>query len=171
MNLWNTLFGKALMTFFISMVPRSGCCAAPFPLEPPMAPASLGCHSDLHCWKSGPSSLYYHLYSENLRLAAPKKSETRSPGHPFGNPGRKEIRCSTEVRLLGAFRSGGHPLPGTGAWTGALVAAMLDMRLKRAFPAIALGVIAARRHRRLCHLRRRRNLLRLKPYGTPRCPE
>ena len=35
------------------------------------------------------------------------------------------------------------PLPGTGAWTGALVAAMLDMRLKRAFPAIALGVITA----------------------------
>ncbi|MBR5230267.1 MAG: small multi-drug export protein [Firmicutes bacterium] len=35
------------------------------------------------------------------------------------------------------------PLPGTGAWTGALVAAMLDMQLKRAFPAIALGVVAA----------------------------
>lgn len=35
------------------------------------------------------------------------------------------------------------PLPGTGAWTGALVAAMLNMRLKRAFPAIALGVIIA----------------------------
>ncbi len=35
------------------------------------------------------------------------------------------------------------PLPGTGAWTGALVAAMLDMRLRRAFPAIALGVIGA----------------------------
>ena len=35
------------------------------------------------------------------------------------------------------------PLPGTGAWTGALVAAMLDMRLKRAFPAIAFGVITA----------------------------
>ena len=35
------------------------------------------------------------------------------------------------------------PLPGTGAWTGALVAAMLDMRLKRAMPAITLGVIAA----------------------------
>lgn len=35
------------------------------------------------------------------------------------------------------------PLPGTGAWTGALVAAMLDMRLKRAFPAIALGVLGA----------------------------
>ena len=35
------------------------------------------------------------------------------------------------------------PLPGTGAWTGALVAAMLDMQLKRAFPAIALGVVIA----------------------------
>lgn len=35
------------------------------------------------------------------------------------------------------------PLPGTGAWTGALVAAMLDMRLKKAFPAIALGVVIA----------------------------
>lgn len=35
------------------------------------------------------------------------------------------------------------PLPGTGAWTGALVAAMLRMRLKRALPAIALGVLIA----------------------------
>ena len=35
------------------------------------------------------------------------------------------------------------PLPGTGAWTGALVAAMLEMRLKHAFPAIAFGVIIA----------------------------
>ncbi|MCQ2547688.1 MAG: small multi-drug export protein [Clostridia bacterium] len=35
------------------------------------------------------------------------------------------------------------PLPGTGAWTGALVAAMLDMQMKRAFPAIALGVLIA----------------------------
>lgn len=35
------------------------------------------------------------------------------------------------------------PLPGTGAWTGALVAAMLDMRLKRALPAVFIGVIIA----------------------------
>ena len=35
------------------------------------------------------------------------------------------------------------PLPGTGAWTGALVAAMMDMRLKNAMPAIILGVIIA----------------------------
>ncbi len=35
------------------------------------------------------------------------------------------------------------PLPGTGAWTGALIAAMLDMQLKRAVPSIAVGVLIA----------------------------
>ena len=35
------------------------------------------------------------------------------------------------------------PLPGTGAWTGSLIAAMLDMRLKRAVPVITLGVVIA----------------------------
>ena len=35
------------------------------------------------------------------------------------------------------------PLPGTGAWTGALIAAVLDMRLKRAVPVIFLGVTIA----------------------------
>lgn len=35
------------------------------------------------------------------------------------------------------------PLPGTGAWTGALVAALLDIRLKKAVPAIVLGVLIA----------------------------
>ena len=37
----------------------------------------------------------------------------------------------------------GIPLPGTGAWTGSLIAAMLDMRLKRAVPVITLGVVIA----------------------------
>ena len=37
----------------------------------------------------------------------------------------------------------GIPLPGTGAWTGALVAAMLNMRLKYALPAIFAGVVLA----------------------------
>ena len=35
------------------------------------------------------------------------------------------------------------PLPGTGAWTGALVAAFLDIRLKKAVPAIFAGVCTA----------------------------
>ena len=35
------------------------------------------------------------------------------------------------------------PLPGTGAWTGSLVAALMGMRLKKAMPAIVLGVLIA----------------------------
>ena len=35
------------------------------------------------------------------------------------------------------------PLPGTGAWTGGLVADVIDMRIKKAFPIITLGVITA----------------------------
>lgn len=35
------------------------------------------------------------------------------------------------------------PLPGTGAWTGSLVAALLDIRMKRALPPIILGVLIA----------------------------
>lgn len=35
------------------------------------------------------------------------------------------------------------PLPGTGAWTGALVATVMDLRLKSALPAIFCGVLIA----------------------------
>lgn len=37
----------------------------------------------------------------------------------------------------------GIPLPGTGAWTGSLIAAMLDMNKKKAFLAAAIGVVIA----------------------------
>lgn len=37
----------------------------------------------------------------------------------------------------------GIPLPGTGAWTGSLVAAILDMPPKKAFPCIFVGVLLA----------------------------
>lgn len=35
------------------------------------------------------------------------------------------------------------PLPGTGVWTGSLIAALLDMRFKWAFPAIFIGNLIA----------------------------
>jgi uncharacterized membrane protein len=44
---------------------------------------------------------------------------------------------------IGLFLFVAIPLPGTGAWTGAMIAAMLDMRMKYAFPAILAGVLAA----------------------------
>ena len=37
----------------------------------------------------------------------------------------------------------GIPLPGTGAWTGALIAAVMGMRLRNALPSILLGVLVA----------------------------
>lgn len=37
----------------------------------------------------------------------------------------------------------GIPLPGTGAWTGSLIAALLDVKFKKAFPAVMIGIILA----------------------------
>lgn len=37
----------------------------------------------------------------------------------------------------------GIPLPGTGAWTGSLIAALLGMKFKKAFPAVIVGIIMA----------------------------
>ncbi len=48
-----------------------------------------------------------------------------------------------KYNVIGLILFVGIPLPGTGAWTGALIAALLDMRLKIAIPAIFLGVLLA----------------------------
>ena len=48
-----------------------------------------------------------------------------------------------KYELLGLCILVAIPLPGTGAWTGSLVAAVFNIRLKYAFPAIALGVLIA----------------------------
>lgn len=37
----------------------------------------------------------------------------------------------------------GIPLPGTGAWTGGLIASLLGIKFKKAFPAIILGLVLA----------------------------
>ncbi len=44
---------------------------------------------------------------------------------------------------FGLFLFVAIPLPGTGAWTGALLAVLLGMKNKKAFIPIALGVMAA----------------------------
>ena len=46
-------------------------------------------------------------------------------------------------RIWGLLAFVAIPLPGTGGWTGALIAALLDMRIKISFPVIALGVFIA----------------------------
>lgn len=58
----------------------------------------------------------------------------------------RSIRKADKVekfRFWGLLIFVGIPLPGTGAWTGALIADLLDMRIKKSLPAITLGVLMA----------------------------
>ena len=52
-------------------------------------------------------------------------------------------RLVRKYRLAGLVILVGIPLPGTGAWTGALVASVLDIRMRHALPAIFLGLLIA----------------------------
>nr|WP_297718276.1 small multi-drug export protein [Intestinimonas sp.] len=52
-------------------------------------------------------------------------------------------RKVTKYRYLGLMIFVAIPLPGTGGWTGALIAAFLDMRLRKAMPSILAGILIA----------------------------
>lgn len=56
---------------------------------------------------------------------------------------KKKGEILVKYELLGLFILVAIPLPGTGAWTGSLIAALFRLRIKYAFPAILGGVIAA----------------------------
>lgn len=66
---------------------------------------------------------------------------------PLGNWLEEKVRKNShkvkKYEAWGLFLFVAVPLPGTGAWTGALLAALMDMRLKTALPSILLGVISA----------------------------
>lgn len=49
----------------------------------------------------------------------------------------------TKYKYLGLLLFVAIPLPGTGAWTGTLAAAFLDMPLRKALPSIFAGVLIA----------------------------
>jgi len=48
-----------------------------------------------------------------------------------------------KYKLWGLFLFVAIPLPGTGAWTGALIADLLGIKIKEALPTIAAGVFVA----------------------------
>ena len=48
-----------------------------------------------------------------------------------------------KYQYLGLWIFVAIPLPGTGAWTGSLAAAFLGMRLRKALPAVVMGVLTA----------------------------
>ena len=52
-------------------------------------------------------------------------------------------RTVSKYKYLGLMIFVAIPLPGTGGWTGALIAAFLDMRLRSALPSIFGGVLIA----------------------------
>ena len=142
MNLWSTTVGKILMTFLISMVPVIELRGAI-----PIAVAN-----GLNYWVAVAVSIIGNLVPVPFIILFIRKifELMRKISKKFdGIVTRLEQRAEKKSDVVrkyafwGLFILVAIPLPGTGAWTGALVAAMLDMRLKRAFPAIALGVLAA----------------------------
>ena len=57
--------------------------------------------------------------------------------------GRRKAAGVTGAIAVALYFFVAVPLPGTGAWTGSLVAMILGIPLKKAFPAIAAGVVTA----------------------------
>lgn len=58
----------------------------------------------------------------------------------------KALSKSDTIRkyeFLGLVLFVGIPLPGTGAWTGSLIACLLEVKMKKAVPAIFIGLIMA----------------------------
>lgn len=68
----------------------------------------------------------------------------------FGSLARKlrnrttnKMNGMNKYKILGLYFFVAIPLPGTGAWTGAAIAALMKMRLKIALPTIVAGVASA----------------------------
>jgi uncharacterized membrane protein len=59
------------------------------------------------------------------------------------NHAQKKLLIYQKYELLGLYIIVALPIPGTGAWTGGLVASFLGMRLKHAVPVILAGVMTA----------------------------
>lgn len=142
MSIWNTLAGRALTTFFISMIPVVELRGA----------IPIGTAKGLTLWAAICISIVGNLVPVPFIIIFIRKIFTwlrRKSGGLDRLVTRLEDRAAKKSGVVeryafwGLFVLVAIPLPGTGAWTGALVAAMLDMRLKRAFPAIALGVVMA----------------------------
>lgn len=140
--LWTTLWGKMLMTFLISMVPVIELRGAiPIAVAHGLAPAVAIPIAILGNLLPVPFIIIFiRKIFLLIRRWFPKLNRMVDRLEEKGKSKKAAIEKSA---FWGLFFFVAIPLPGTGAWTGALIAAMLDMRLKRAFPAIAFGVLTA----------------------------
>lgn len=140
--MWSTFLGKILMTVFISMVPVIELRGAI-----PIAIAN-GLNFPTALIASFIGNIipvpFIIIFIRKI-FAFMRKISTKLDKLVTKLEERAEKKSDVvqKYAFWGLFILVAIPLPGTGAWTGALVAAMLNMRLKSAFPAIALGVVGA----------------------------
>ncbi len=140
--LFKTLFGKALITLFVSMVPIIELRGA--------IPIATG--MGLSPWIAIPIAIIGNLIPVPfiilfikkifawMRKVSPKLNGIVDKMEAKAEKNKEKV---LKYAFWGLALFVAIPLPGTGAWTGALVAAMLDMPLKKAFPSIILGVLGA----------------------------
>ncbi len=141
-SLWGTVWGNILMTFLVSMVPVIELRGA--------IPAAVLAGLDIRVALI--TAIIGNLVPVPFIIIFIRKifKWLQAKSQRLGNMVRRmEAKADAKKAQVLKYEFWGLmilvaiPLPGTGAWTGALVAAMLDMQLKRAFPAIAAGVVSA----------------------------
>ena len=141
-SLWGTVWGNVLMTFLVSMVPVIELRGA--------IPAAVLAGLDIRIALI--TAIIGNLVPVPFIIIFIRKifKWLQAKSQRLGNMVRRmEAKADAKKAQVLKYEFWGLmilvaiPLPGTGAWTGALVAAMLDMQLKRAFPAIAAGVVTA----------------------------
>ncbi len=142
MGFFSTMMGKAITTFFISMVPVIELRGA--------IPAGVA--SGLDVWTASVISVFGNMIPvpfiiifirKIFEWMRTKSTKLNSLVTRFEEKADKHKETVNKYKFWGLCALVAIPLPGTGAWTGALVAAMLEMRLKDAIPAIFLGVVIA----------------------------
>jgi len=140
--LWSTLWGQILMTIGISMVPVIELRGAI-----PIATANgLNFWIAIVCAIIGnliPVPFIIIFIRKIFELMRKWSKKLDGIVTKLEDRAAKKSDVVLKYAFWGLVVLVAIPLPGTGAWTGALVAAMLDMRLKKAFPAIMLGVVIA----------------------------
>ena len=137
----DTVFGKILLTFGTAMVPVIELRGAiPVGVAAGLPPAVACAAAILGNLLPVPfiMLLIRRIFDwlRDTRFFGPKIAALERRAHLKGRIVRK-------YRLAGLVILVAIPLPGTGAWTGALVAALLDIRLRNALPAILLGLVIA----------------------------
>lgn len=132
---------KELIVFIISMLPvlelRGGLLAASI-LEVPYLKALLLCIIGNIL-----PIPFLLLFIERLVNTLERFAPTRGIALWFRGKVDKHREGIEKYGFWGLTLFVGIPLPGTGAWTGSIVAGLLRMDLKKAVPSIMLGLLLA----------------------------